>query len=116
MQSGRDREKRRLSFMRGETAQSGSQPLIPSPGMPGEGQDEGFGEPAWDIAKLFPVQGDWAEQEYLELEHRGNRHVEFIDGRIEVPRLPGILHQMVVGEMLTALDPWTKTYGFGSVL
>jgi len=32
-------------------------------------------EPAWDVARLFPHQGAWSEQEYLEL--NGNRLVEF---------------------------------------
>jgi hypothetical protein len=28
----------------------------------------GRGAPAWDIALMFPRQGDWTEDEYLELE------------------------------------------------
>jgi hypothetical protein len=32
-------------------------------------------EPAWDIARLFPAQGEWSEEDYLELDT--NRLVEF---------------------------------------
>ena len=31
--------------------------------------------PAWDIARLFPEQGAWSEQDYLEL--NTNQLVEF---------------------------------------
>src|SRR5437016_1271126 len=43
-------------------------------------------EPAWDIARLFPAQGHWSEDEYLAL--NGNHLVEFSDGRIAVLPLP----------------------------
>jgi Uma2 family endonuclease len=42
-------------------------------------------EPAWDIARLFPPQGSWSEDEYLHLP--GNHLTEFDHGRIEVLRL-----------------------------
>jgi hypothetical protein len=32
------------------------------------GARNGRGQPAWDIARLFPVQGEWTEEEYLALE------------------------------------------------
>ena len=53
------------------------------------------GEPAWEIARLFPNQGGWSEQEYFDLS-RGNRLVEFSDGFVEVLPMPTTTHQMIV--------------------
>ena len=39
-------------------------------------------EPAWDVALLFPTQGNWTEDDYLELDT--NRLVEFSHGFVEV--------------------------------
>ena len=35
-------------------------------------------EPTWEIAALYPTQGNWSEAEYLRLE--GNQPVEFDNG------------------------------------
>ncbi|MCX6045063.1 MAG: Uma2 family endonuclease [Chloroflexi bacterium] len=51
-------------------------------------------EPAWEIAKLFPYQGEWSEEEYLALDT--NHLVEFTDGHIEVLPMPTIPHQRIV--------------------
>ncbi len=39
-------------------------------------------EPAWDIAKLFPPQGFWADEDYLFLP--GNHLVELTNGTVDV--------------------------------
>ncbi len=52
------------------------------------------GEPPWEIALLYPVQGSWTESDYLEL--GTNRLVEFADGCIEVLPTPTTLHQPIV--------------------
>ena len=51
-------------------------------------------EPTWDIAKLFPDQGAWSEEEYLMLP--GNRLVEFSHGIVEVLPMPSHAHQLIV--------------------
>jgi hypothetical protein len=38
------------------------------------------GEPAWEIAELFPPQGYWCEEEYLALTDGTNHLVELTDG------------------------------------
>lgn len=55
------------------------------------GQQE---EPAWEVALLFPAQGAWSEQEYLDLD--SNRLVEFSHGNIEVLPMPSDRHQSIV--------------------
>ena len=43
-------------------------------------------EPTWEIATLFPNQGQWSEDEYLAL--NTNRFVEYRDGFMEVLPMP----------------------------
>src|SRR5687768_772182 len=52
------------------------------------------GEPTWDIAQLFPRQGHWSVEEYLELPT--NRQIELSDGVLEILPLPTTLHQWIV--------------------
>lgn len=49
---------------------------------------------------MFPLQGEWTEQEYLALET--NRLIEFSDGLLEFLPMPTMLHQALV-EFLHAL-------------
>ena len=51
-------------------------------------------EPVWEIATLFPDQGQWSEEEYLGLET--NRLVEFSDGHLAVLPMPTQTHQALV--------------------
>lgn len=39
------------------------------------------GEPLWEMAYLYPYQGDWSEEAYLTLET--SRLIEFDDGVME---------------------------------
>lgn len=72
------------------------------------------GEPAWAIAELYPVQGQWSETEYLALP--GGRLVEFDKGHIEVLRMPTTLHQMVLTALLHLLDDFVEARQLGTVL
>jgi Uma2 family endonuclease len=53
-------------------------------------------EPAWEIAELFPNQGDLSDEDYLVLTRHTNRLAEFTDGRIEVLKMPTLEHQDIV--------------------
>src|SRR6476660_3227040 len=54
------------------------------------------GEPAWDIALLFPFQGEWTEAVYLALEDNFNSHlIELVSGFIEVLPKPDVFHQRI---------------------
>ena len=50
--------------------------------------------PTWDIAKIFPSQGNWSVPEYLSL--NGNYFVEFDNGHVEVLPMPSEKHQDIV--------------------
>lgn len=52
------------------------------------------GEPTWEVARLFPLQGNWTEEEYLAL--GSNQLVEFSHGYLEVLPMPTTSHQAIV--------------------
>lgn len=72
------------------------------------------GEPAWEIAFLYPTQGNWSESEYLSL--GGNRLVEFEDGCLEFLPMPTPFHQFVVDFLVTLLKVYIATHAAGKVL
>jgi len=69
--------------------------------------------PAWDVATLFPPQGNWDESDYLNLTDNTRRLVEFVDGRIEVLPMPKMSHQKIVhylANLLLALNIGTVVF------
>ena len=52
------------------------------------------GEPAWEVATLFPKQGMWSEAAYLALP--GNRLMELNDGCLEILPMPTYFHELIV--------------------
>ena len=71
-------------------------------------------EPTWEIATLFPNQGQWSEDEYLAL--NTNQLVEFANGFIEVLPMPTIYHQRIVAFLYNALLAFTAAGRLGEVL
>ena len=63
-------------------------------------------EPAWDIARLFPPQGQWSEDDYFALDT--NRRVEFSKGFIEVLPMPTMVHQLIAIFLLDAIRHFAK--------
>jgi Uma2 family endonuclease len=51
------------------------------------------GEPTWELADTFPRQGEWTEEEYLEL--GSNRLIEFTDGVLEFLPMPKVSHARI---------------------
>lgn len=70
--------------------------------------------PTYEIAELFPMQGDWTEEEYLALDT--NRLVELSDGKVEMLEMPTIFHQIIVGRLFTALSVFIVAHGLGQIL
>jgi len=71
------------------------------------------GEPAWDIALLYPLQGSWTEDDYLGL--GTNRLVEFSDGCIEVLPMPTKFHQRLVRALFLLLQQFVAEGKLGEV-
>ncbi|MCY3022333.1 MAG: Uma2 family endonuclease [Planctomycetota bacterium] len=67
------------------------------------------GTPVWELARVFPGQGYWTEEEYLELDRTGNMLVELTDGYVEVLPMPTWEHQKIVlwfaGALLAFIGP-----------
>jgi Uma2 family endonuclease len=73
-----------------------------------------LGEPAWNVALLFPSQGNWTEQEYLALET--NQLVELSDGWLEVLPMPLPYHQLIVKLLYDLLNAFVNAHASGKVL
>jgi Uma2 family endonuclease len=76
----------------------------------------GRGEPAWEIAWLFPMQGDWTEEDFLALDRDSEpRLMELNDGFLEILPMPDMLHQDIVKFLLVLLDNFVTDLRLGRV-
>lgn len=66
------------------------------------------------IAELFPVQGDWTEEEYLDLETK--RLVEFDNGWLEVLPMPLLSHACIAFLLARLLADFADRHGLGIAL
>jgi Uma2 family endonuclease len=71
-------------------------------------------EPTWEIATLFPNQGQWHESEYLAMET--NRQIEFANGYLEVLPMPTQRHQLLLLFLFGALNNFVRPRTLGIVL
>lgn len=60
----------------------------------------GLGDPTWEVALLFPSQGEWSVADYLAL--NTNHLVELSDGRLEVLAMPTEQHQLIAAFLYDA--------------
>jgi Uma2 family endonuclease len=74
------------------------------------------GEPAWDVALLYPLQGAWSEEDYLRIALSENWLIEYTDGCVEFLQMPTIEHQLIVKFLLKALEAFTEPRNLGVVL
>lgn len=73
-----------------------------------------IGEPVWEIARLFPYQGQWDEGNYLDL--NTNHLVEFSQGLIEVLPVPSYRHQFIAFYLARLLFNFVSQHNLGVVL
>ncbi len=71
-------------------------------------------EPAWDIARIFPRQGTWSEEEYLALET--NHLVEYSHGHVEVLPMPTPFHQMIVAFLFERFKSFLRVHVPGALI
>jgi len=62
------------------------------------------GDFAWEVATLFPEQGEWSEEAYLQLTDGTNRRIEYTDGRLEFLPMPTEIHESLIEFLYFALD------------
>jgi Uma2 family endonuclease len=70
---------------------------------------------AWEVATLFPEQGEWSEEEYLALTDGTNRRIEFTDGRLEFLSMPTEIHEALMQFLFLALHPFVDGKKLGKV-
>jgi len=72
-------------------------------------------EYAWEVATLYPEQGEWSEEEYLGLADHSNRRIEFTDGWLEFLPLPTEIHEAIVRYLFLALHQFVEKRKLGEV-
>jgi Uma2 family endonuclease len=75
-----------------------------------------YHEPVWELARLYPLQGEWTEEDYLALEREiGNQMIKLRDGYLEILPMPDLLHQLIVKMLLGRLDNFVIPSQLGEV-
>lgn len=64
---------------------------------------------------MYPAQGSWTLEEYLELTDSTNRLIEFTDGRLEFLEMPTPAHQLILLFLMDRLRAFAEP-GLGMVL
>ena len=72
-------------------------------------------EYAWELATMFPAQGAWSEEAYLDLTDGSNRRIEFTDGRLEFLPMPTEIHQELVEFLYRTLYFFVSQRDLGKV-
>jgi Uma2 family endonuclease len=67
----------------------------------------------WELARLFPRQGDWTEAEYLEFE--AEDRIEYLHGCLEFLPMPTRSHEMIVKFLFRLLDDFVRARRMGEV-
>jgi Uma2 family endonuclease len=63
------------------------------------------GEPVWELARLYPLQGHWTEDDFLELDQSSENFLaELDDGILELLPMPDLFHQGIVKYLFRHLD------------
>jgi Uma2 family endonuclease len=70
---------------------------------------------AWEVARLFPEQGEWSEEAYLDLTDGTNRRIEFADGRLEFLPMPTEVHEAIVQFLFLTLLSFVDQKKIGKV-
>jgi Uma2 family endonuclease len=73
--------------------------------------------PTWELARFFPVQGEWTADEYLALESvtGDNIRAELSNGRLEVLPMPTHTHQRIILLLLSLLEAFCKKHAPGEL-
>ena len=101
----------------GEQGSRGAGEATAAPREPAPPEATASGEAASQVAldallrELLPRQGDWSHEDYLWLTDRGDRRVEFTDGRIEGLPIPTDAHQSVLLFLHALFRAWLRPRG-----
>jgi Uma2 family endonuclease len=83
--------------------------ILPSPST--------FGlEPAWEVARLFPMQGKWSVDDYLQFTDGVNQLVEYSAGKVEVLEMPTTAHQRILIFLFKLMSRFVDDRELGEVM
>ena len=71
------------------------------------------GEPTWELAELYPKQGDWTEDAYLALDT--NRLIELSQGCLVFLPMPTIFHQLIGLFLRDTLKAFLEKHGIPGI-
>jgi Uma2 family endonuclease len=71
------------------------------------------GTPVWEIAHLFPYQGEWSEKAYFNLE--AEQRIEYVNGCLKFLPMPTRSHELIVQYLFRLLDDLVRTQNAGHV-
>ena len=72
------------------------------------------GTPTWEMARFYPAQGNWTEEEYLALDT--NHLIEFDHGVLEFLPMPTTSHSLLVRFLFRLLDEFVQHRKLGEAL
>lgn len=72
-------------------------------------------DPVWEVATLYPDQGDWSPEDYLRLSASTNRLIEYTDGRLEFLPMPTKPHQRMLRFLFELLAAFVESRQLGEV-
>lgn len=64
------------------------------------------GHPAWNLALLFPRQGEWTETEFFAL--KNNRRVELSEGCLDFLPMASYAHQLIAQFLCALMQAWVR--------
>ncbi len=67
-----------------------------------------------ELLSLFPLQGEWTEEDYFNLPET-NHIVELSEGRLIVPEMPTTLHQRIIVKLLRKMADFVDDNELGEV-
>lgn len=65
--------------------------------------------PTWEMALVYPDQGGWTVDDYLDLDL--GRHIEFTNGSLEFQPMPNEEHQAILFFLVSALKTYAARHG-----
>ena len=73
-------------------------------------------EPAWDVARVFPLQGKWSVDDYLNFTDGLTQLVEYSAGHVEVLEVPTTAHQRILLFLYKLISRFVDDRDLGEVL
>jgi Uma2 family endonuclease len=71
-------------------------------------------QPTTEILELFPLQGEWTERDYFNLQYT-NRFIELSEGRLVILDMPTDSHQKAALKLLRKIDSFVEANRLGEV-